>query len=319
MALNLALNAFSPCTVEDFLQLMPNISSIEELIVSTETKEEAEKMRQEYEILTNTKFVVRRTIGTFCSGGKSIINAKVRWKYDAFGFEIKDDGIPFVIVGKKMLECQNGIDHDFQRKSNRRQEKSDTPQKKRKLTRDSKKLNCTAQIKMIEVMRFPHIAVSCEERGFVAKRATAACSINAHRTSLSEAAVKLIYISFPAASGHWFHDVGINAEILQPIDKRIVKRIYELIEDDPKLSAKDVKGHLEKYVQEIQRNDNSRFHPTHKDVENHIYLARKKQKLSTVDYDYVTELGLKQLETQQQIAAYQIEHDKTEVSTMTEN
>ncbi|XP_070546968.1 uncharacterized protein [Ptychodera flava] len=88
---------------------------------------------------------------------------RVRWNLPECSKDtnsIEFDGVPFIVVGKLVLECHQGKEKT--RKAKQAQQLNDdhgSYKKKRFLVQPSKKIGCPAQVIMREVIRFDQFKV----------------------------------------------------------------------------------------------------------------------------------------------------------------
>ncbi|KAK6179178.1 hypothetical protein SNE40_011597 [Patella caerulea] len=140
------------------------------LIKIAKSLDEVDHIIKHYEVNTSSKFITKKK--EKCFGNENIVDDMEK---QMIRFEdtqpnavpkIIYDGIPFVIAGKKIMECHLGIDRDKRKKEYRRQKIEDlcnkdhsSANKKRKV-QDSKKKMCPVQIKIRHIVKFPDFKLS---------------------------------------------------------------------------------------------------------------------------------------------------------------
>ena len=85
-------------------------------------------------------------------------------------YKLKCDGIPFVIAGRKVLDCKHGVDHHLGDKEKRKAQKIDGENadfgdvnlqemfaKSRNIYPSSQKHGCLARIVVKDIISFPEI------------------------------------------------------------------------------------------------------------------------------------------------------------------
>ncbi|XP_050401545.1 uncharacterized protein LOC126818272 [Patella vulgata] len=132
--------------------------------------DEVDCIIKHYEVNTSSKFITKKK--EKCFGNENIVDDMEK---QMIRFEdtqpnavpkIIYDRIPFVIAGKKIMECHLGIDRDKKKKEERRKKIEDLSNtdhsfaiKKRKV-QDSKKKMCPVQIKIRHIVKFPDFKLS---------------------------------------------------------------------------------------------------------------------------------------------------------------
>ncbi|XP_071151645.1 calcium-responsive transcription factor-like [Mytilus edulis] len=84
-----------------------------------------------------------------------------------------------------------------------------------------------------------------------------------------------VYVSLPKEEDHACHLIGEMAAYCLPVDRRINRKIVELVDDGIR-RVPEVKKLLELFVRDLEvttTNSNRRFFPTDVDIRNHIYQA----------------------------------------------
>ncbi|XP_033121275.1 uncharacterized protein LOC117120356 isoform X2 [Anneissia japonica] len=118
--------------------------------------------------------------------------------------EIAFDGIPFMIVSKKVMSCQYGSDKCIAQKR-RYREKMEEPgmKKKRRNVVFTKKRDCPAQIRLREVIKFPDYKVKNDSK--YNRRVLSRKCHNDMKTGVNVSFQRRIYICLPSPDDHQFH------------------------------------------------------------------------------------------------------------------
>ncbi|XP_076035830.1 uncharacterized protein LOC143021893 isoform X2 [Oratosquilla oratoria] len=140
---------------------------------------------------------------------------RVRWEQDAnkaSGELIQYDGIPYILLGTKIMECQHGVDRNVTQKMRYRVRKEETypyNTKRRQVTPISKKLDCPAKIVLKDVVKFPAYRI---ERNFDSFRKQASRKLreDIFRGRAQSTSERRIYIQLPSEEDHTNHVLGEN-------------------------------------------------------------------------------------------------------------
>ncbi|XP_066016092.1 calcium-responsive transcription factor-like [Pocillopora verrucosa] len=180
---------------------------------------------------------------------------KILWEdpRDIKGAKIRFTGVPFIILGRKVFDCQHGKD----RKAGEKRKREDAEEKaghkdfvfkkRRFLVQDTRKFDCKAQIKMREILFFAEHKIQEDSKK---RRETASRNL---RKALEEGVAKYerrIYIELPLITDHQNHFVGEVAGISHPLDEKIIKRIHELVAEGVK-EIYEMRRHLKIFVKEV--------------------------------------------------------------------
>ena len=101
------------------------------------------------------------------------------------------------------------------------------------------------------------------------------------------------YISLPTLVAHSEHSVGAEAAFFQKVHPLISQKISELV-NEGLVNYYEVKRSLAHYVKHVlpvvegidpPSEDNRVFYPTDKDIQNHIYMAKKARLLLNLDQE----------------------------------
>ncbi|CAH3189586.1 unnamed protein product [Porites lobata] len=168
--------------------------------------------------------------------------------------KITFDGVPFSIIGTKVFDCQHGPDRKKSLKARHSEEKirDDTERLRRDMSKKLKTDITSGQKPQVE---------------------------------------RRIYIQLPKGDEHKDHITGEIGGILQPIDKRLVDKIGELVGEGVK-TVDEMKRHLRQFVktelfpgQSPPASTNRCYYPTDVDIRNHMYQASVKKILSKSDQE----------------------------------
>nr|XP_039273182.1 uncharacterized protein LOC120347326 isoform X2 [Styela clava] len=256
--------------------------------------ETADDIVRQYEEHTTSKFVISKQNKNF---GKEVgpihLNSRILWEdianAKAAGYRLQFDGIPFMVVGHKILDCHHGSDRHVAAKAKyKAQREADEIQcKKRKMVaRDSKKVGCTARIRMREILKFPDHKIAEDSRTNRLQSSKQLKKDIAEKEKIVEYE-RRIYIELPDETDHCNHSIGEDNGQLQRIDKVIVKfihcQVYAGID-----SSEEIKSKIYSFVRDHMFKDrcipppsNRRYHPRSQDVKNHIYAAKARLKSLT--------------------------------------
>ncbi|XP_065665820.1 uncharacterized protein LOC136087322 isoform X1 [Hydra vulgaris] len=125
--------------------------------VTAETYDEVLLLIQRYETETVSKFSCYTAAKNFGNIDSSAKHHKIRWEDDAISF----NGTPFMVLGSKVLDCMHGKDRkiSFKEKykmhSNEKKKSDHSFSKNYVMVQDTKKFNCSSQIKIKEIYQFP--------------------------------------------------------------------------------------------------------------------------------------------------------------------
>ncbi|KAK6195731.1 hypothetical protein SNE40_001095 [Patella caerulea] len=208
---------------------IPENDDLESLPTSG-TLSQVEDLIKQHELETSSKYICKKKDKDF---GKEIMEMDLQARAVRFCDTqenacppIPFDGIPFIIIGKKILECHQGIDRDLKYKEKKKLErellhKDDINFKKRKTRHlETKKKSCPAFIKIRHIVKFPDFMVNkdCKKR----ERMTISTQI---KEQLSQPTIKMQHqfiILLPDENDHKNHFKG-EALHPEPIEKDVVE------------------------------------------------------------------------------------------------
>ncbi|XP_078489944.1 uncharacterized protein LOC144746767 [Ciona intestinalis] len=155
----------------------------------------------------------------------------------------------------------------------------------------SKKRNCSAHIGLREIIEFPKHKLTTGKKSEKDKISRKLRSAGLSNVICEKN--KRFTVQFPLDTDHSGHPIGEAAGILQRVDKRLITKTGQLL-DEGVSSIMEIKRHLKLYVMlELFKNEtppsltNRRFFPTKKDLRNHYNAAFAKRKLSHIDQENV--------------------------------
>ncbi|KAL9954893.1 hypothetical protein ACROYT_G042478 [Oculina patagonica] len=247
--------------------------------------EEANKLIEDLETKSTAKFACCRATKRFGSFNYTEGSHRIFWEDNQHvrGARISFTGVPFIILGSKVYDCQHGVDRNTALKKRKRAE-TKVPAAKRRRVVQTRKVNCTAQIKLREVLAFPAFKINADSK---CRRETASKNIREALKTGTSNPERRIYIEFPTHSDHQNHLLGEESGTCQPVDKRIINRIHELVAGGL-TNVNQVRQQLEFFVKnvlfrdkELPQTTNRRFYPTTKDIRTHIFRAKVKNRESS--------------------------------------
>ncbi|XP_076028661.1 uncharacterized protein LOC143017738 isoform X2 [Oratosquilla oratoria] len=166
--------------------------------------------------------------------------------------------------------------------------------KRRLMLRNSKKVDCPAKIIVREIVKFPCYKMHVDS---VRRRKSISAQL---RKDIAKDRVQggdfRMYVDLPLEEDHKNHVTGIEAGVLQSVDKRVVDQIYALVNEGI-CNVDEVKHHLVSFVHDelfqqhnLPASNNRRFFPRRKDIQNHIYFAKQSTKFHKMDQANLAQL-----------------------------
>lgn len=162
-----------------------------------------------------TKFIVWTKDKSFGVDDPKPLSKKIKWKLQYVPF----DGIPFMVVGRRVYSCHQGVDKHKHEKLTRQlqllDDHSDHCYEERRRLQDSKKLDCPARIYVVHLIRFPDYKIPDD----IHKQRKESAGCLRHALTKNPSAVKLEeqYVAcFPAIEEHKNHPVV--GEVREPVD-----------------------------------------------------------------------------------------------------
>ncbi|XP_056009107.1 uncharacterized protein LOC130051290 [Ostrea edulis] len=271
--------------------------------VTSSTK--LDRLLQEYEYATSSRFRCLRSSKQF---GKDLDEGKVDKSLIRFVDtqenakpHIEYDGIPLIIMGKKVMECHQG--HDRDRNSNKkkqlkaREDSDHTYKPKRRLVQNSKKKACPVRIKIRHVVKFLSYSLSSEEKTPHQKKKLVRNLKEDLKNSPAENIEHRFYVQFPEVEDHRNHLKAEASSILQPMDKRLSDYINRVVIEHGVTSTLKMKLLLEVFLRQsifinasLPPRHNKRFWSSLKDIYNHMAAQFLKLRDSRVDQKLVVEM-----------------------------
>jgi len=203
------------------------------------------------------------------------------------------DGVPFLICGRKVLECQYGPKRDARRR--KPEEKTCEDYCKQIGTRISRKRGCPATITVRRIVRFPDHALYPEDmakgKSDWAIREKKADILFRLKTRLRNGQVQgkeRFYVQLPCDEAHLLHPTsGEEACMSQKLHPAIIDKIYELVNSGLQ-DVNQIKENLHSFVERefslgaskeelsaILDQNNRAYYPTSHDIRNHMYHANQ--------------------------------------------
>ncbi|XP_063615030.1 calcium-responsive transcription factor-like [Penaeus indicus] len=255
---------------------------------------------QEFEICTHAYFIVQRTKRNF---GKEPelqrIGGSIHWQdtQDNARPHLLCDGIPFIIMGTRTLDCHQGPDRDKKRKhiraaanqqkdfENYLDKEHDYTEREWHSVKASKKLNCPAKIYIRHIIKFPEYECpeAVEDIGH-RHAVTTTLQLDFKRR---EDIVKEHQFHVQLPQSHTTHAVGEQADSSLPIDRDLSAFIQKKVTEEGISNTKEMKKLLEEHLQssellfkgkELPSKNNTRYWPTLKQIRNHMMLATMRQR-----------------------------------------
>lgn len=241
--------------------------------------EEALEALRENEIQNNLRYSVVKSCKGF--GCISLSNARrvfFKDRQDIRYGKQDFDGVPFVCLGHKELDCQFGRDHKKKRKERNKKKQQDDHcyQRGQKfILQPSKKLGCPAKCVIREICKFPSYKV--EKMPSVQERKMIEADILSHiGLECNVVKERLFVLCLPSKEDHDGHPIDKFQP--EPVDKRVAEKIKELSRNGVR-SVVEMKRHLASYVgqicQPLPHPSNKRFYPKDKIISNHMYVCDK--------------------------------------------
>eukprot|EP00794_Sanderia_malayensis_P002783 gene2783-3220_t len=277
-----------------------------EFFDNVELATNAVKQYQEKETATFAVYRHEKNFGnTAVKGGKH----DVLWKDK----HIIYDGIPYMVLSRKDLDCQHGADRKTAQKKKMQSKKAtDHIQvKPRNIVQDSIKFGCKAQILMREIVKFPDFKItqdSVKRRNNASKKLRNMIADASHDSEINFE--RKIWVLFPSNDEH-NHPTNHGNAFHQKVDARIIAEIYRLVEDGVR-NVNEMRRHLKSYTENVLFKDrplpstlNRQYYPRKVDVHNNMYKASVKLRFSKLDQENV-EAQVQQWQLQDPSASYHL-------------
>ncbi|PIK58479.1 hypothetical protein BSL78_04612 [Apostichopus japonicus] len=190
--------------------------------------------------------------------------------------KIPFDGVPYVLLGSKTMDCMYGPDRCKSLKAKKNLADGELS-KKRKKRGESRKVDCPAQIYLREIHKFPEFKIPFNSQ--YNRRVTSKGLRKALEDDL-DIGERRIYVALPRLRAHQGHSVGKESEEKFPLDPRVRDKIFDMvfreIYNTSRLQEEAydyVKNELFK-DREPPPMTNRRYFPTTRVIKSHCYQAR---------------------------------------------
>jgi len=205
------------------------------------------KFVESEELKTGMRFIKRTTTKSFASDD---VTAKLDSKFvlweqlrEQAGHPIPFTGVPFMIIGRQILECSSGpaqkerepqhedVDYSYHHKGCRH-------------LQTSRKLGCPAKIHIKEIVTFPQFQITSNTK---AKRSAMSIKLRAalqadHLQVNTERSFVVRYFD-----NHQSHYLGPMHEACLPTDKRVMEKMTELARGGVRRVA-EMKRHVKVFI-----------------------------------------------------------------------
>ncbi|XP_056155855.1 calcium-responsive transcription factor-like [Lampris incognitus] len=214
-----------------------------------------EGILKKYEEDTLTKFIVSTKDKAFGQEDPTPGSKKIMWELKYVPF----DGVPFMVVGRKVYSCHQGKDKHKKEKQTRQQQLLEdhlehSYEERGRLLQDSKKLDCPARIYVLHLIRFPGYKIPDDLnkwRRESARRLRVVLATNPSDVKFEEQYAAY----FPGIKAHKNHPgVGEVTEVREPVDPRIERRIEKLALAGAR-KVSEVRRHISIFVSELFRGE----------------------------------------------------------------
>ncbi|KAF6033987.1 hypothetical protein EB796_007699 [Bugula neritina] len=245
------------------------------------TYEDVKALIEQHELEHTLKFVTFKVTKAFTSPAPSV--ESIASSKHLF----LEDGIPYMIIGKKVYQCQHGVDKNMSSKI-KYKERVDAYQaagqnlyKRRRSS--SKKMRCRAYITVRRLLKVN--TVFAPNLSLYHKRI--AIQNVKKKLSANEYTFTDVYeVSLPDVSFH-NHDIDEEADGKQALDPRIIRKIHKLVGKGVD-TVKAMRVHIEEYNEDVlfagralPRPSNRRFNPLNHTIDSHMRNAKQKLKKGT--------------------------------------
>uniref|UniRef100_UPI00358FCF47 uncharacterized protein isoform X3 n=1 Tax=Myxine glutinosa TaxID=7769 RepID=UPI00358FCF47 len=167
--------------------------------------QDAVELIRQYELETSSAFIITNQTKGFGYSGLVARPHRVCWRdtRSTLGASLAFDGIPYIVLGKRRMECQNGPDRNKALKERLMKEKQEANGVniicKHKTIHSTKKLGCSALIIIREIAKLPQFKIDQDTksiRGSISREL---------RGAIKQGLVqweKRLYISLPRPEQH---------------------------------------------------------------------------------------------------------------------
>lgn len=177
---------------------------------------------------------------------------------------------------KEIKETIVSVDHEYTGE-----------RKKRRLIQDTKKVGCTAKVKLRMLLRFPTFKIN----GPDSKKSRKEVTERLRKASLSSEEKKYQVI-VKYCGQHHDHITGKEAGYGLPLDPTVIKKIRHLVQEDGVVEVADIQTHIRMMVKDLAECDPSSrsFNPTPQDIRFHMHQALNENRYSSDDQKNLIEL-----------------------------
>lgn len=257
------------------------------------------RLIQEFELDTYSGYVVKKTRRSY---GKELdlknLPGKIRWQDSQDGArpQLKCDGIPFIIMGARTLECDFGPDREKKRRAERaamHERMKDLPphaRKQRRRFKATKKIDCRAKIYIRHIVKFPEYEFTDAIKD---RRQREVMAVRMQHDFKRREDIEIEHQYLVQLPTH--HDNHILIEpvpLVSPVDHHLAAYIHKVVIEDHLYSSREVKTLLRDYMlssEELFKDKpppprtNGRYWPTLMHIRNLMLLALMRHRDSSYD------------------------------------
>ncbi|XP_075055714.1 calcium-responsive transcription factor-like [Mixophyes fleayi] len=254
----------------------------------------------EFEENTQSNFIIHQKSKEFGKEDfKPNARSRIQWKSNdiQYGKLIKFSGIPYVVVGRKTLQCHLGRDFSIVKKKNYGDQRQITQgedhtfTKRRRIIQHTKKMGCPAEINVLHIIRYPDFMIQSDTQK---RRRNASKKVKEAFQSDTIQGNHAYVIRFPHLSEHKFHATsGELANLQEKVDRRVQEKVISLHRNGVR-KINEMMRHINAFVtQELFPGDDPpvalrrRFYPTRKDLANLMFKAKQEGRNSSLDQENV--------------------------------
>lgn len=219
---------------------------------------------------------------------------------------ISNDGVPFMYGGMKTLECQYGPKREHGKKSDVKtisfkvsseridsaEESTDSKKKtnQRLSTGETRKKGCRAKISVWHICRLPEYAVKSKKCVTIWQTKAKVKLLQDIEAGKEVRVENRFYISLPLQKTHTNHSPCGQSDEAHSVHPQVIQWIDQLVADGV-TTIRDVQAALKGFVQTrmcdiIAPDEQDRaYYPTVKDIANHIYKSKVKQRIVNFDLE----------------------------------
>lgn len=219
---------------------------------------------------------------------------------------ISNDGVPFMYAGMKTLECQYGPKREHGKKSDVKtvtstvsSERMDSTheytvcseKKKSKdmlSTGETRKKGCRAKISVWHICRLPEYVVTAKKCVTIWQTRAKERLLQDLKAGKQVTIENRFYISLPLQKTHTNHSPCGQSDEAHSVHPQVIRWIDQLVAEGV-TTIKEVQAALKGYVQTTMSDivapdeQDRAYYPTPKDIANHIYKSKVKQRILKLD------------------------------------